>query len=91
MVEADPSLYRVRLCPLPPEHVTTLEEARAGFEQGLKMRSMTINGLPILRFSDGVTEIALVQLTDRVLMLSTRQDPALFERMLETLRPVNGK
>ncbi|MFB0535432.1 MAG: Ig-like domain-containing protein [Anaerolineae bacterium] len=90
-VGADPSLYRVRLYPLPPEHVTTLEEARAGFPQRLKMRSMMINGLPILRFRDGVREIALVQLTDRVLTLSTRQDPALFERMLETLRPVNGK
>jgi hypothetical protein len=92
-VEADPSLYRVRLYPTPPEHVTTLEEARAGFPQGLKMHSMMINGLPILRFrwGDGVTEIALVQPTDRVLTLSTRQDPALFQRMLETLRPVNGK
>ncbi len=87
-VEADPSLYRVRLYPLPLEHVTTLDEAHAGFEQGLKMRSMTINGLPVLRFRYGVDEEALVQLPDRVLMLSTRQDPALFERMLETLRPV---
>jgi hypothetical protein len=88
-VEADPSLYRVRLYPNPPEHVTTLEEARAGYEQGLKMRSMTINGPPILRFRRrGVEEEALVQLPDRVLLLSTRQDPALFERMLETLRPV---
>jgi hypothetical protein len=90
MVEADPSLYRVRLYPNPPEHVTTLEEARAGFPQGLKMHSMMINGLPILRFrwGDGVTEVALVQLPDRVLLLSTGQDPALFERMLEPLRPV---
>jgi len=89
-VEADPSLYRVRLYPLPPEHVTTLEQARAGFPQGLKMDSMMINGLPILRFrvDHGVTEIALVQLSDCVLMLSTGQDLALFERMLETLRPV---
>lgn len=88
-MEADPSLYRVRLYPNPPEHVTTLEEAHAGYEQGLKMRSMTINGLPILRFRwRGVEEEALVQLPDRVLLLSTRQDPALFERMLETLRPV---
>jgi len=91
MVEADPSLYRVRLYPNPPEHVTTLEEARAGFPQGLKMHSMMINGLPILRFrwGDGVTEVALVQLADRVLLLSTGQDPALFERMLETLRPIS--
>ena len=88
-MEADPSLYRVRLYPTPPEHVTTLEEARAGFPQGLKMRSMTINGLPILRLRRrGVEEEALVQLADRVLMLSTRQDPVLLERMLETLRPV---
>jgi len=87
-VEADPSLYRVRLYPLPQEHVTTLEEARAGYEQGLKMRAMTVNGLPTLRFRYGVDEEALVQLPGRVLLLSTRQDPALFERMLETLRPV---
>jgi len=88
-VEADPSLYRVRLYPVPQEYVATLEEARAGFPQGLKMHSMMINGLPILRFrwGDGVTEVALVQLADRVLMLSTGQDPALFERMLEALRP----
>ncbi len=87
-VEADPSLYRVRLYLAPPEHVTMLKEARAGFEQGLKMRSMTINDLPALRFRYGINEEALVQLPDRVLMLSTRQDPTLFERMLETLRSV---
>lgn len=87
-VEADPSLYRVRLYPLPQEHVTTLEEARAGYEQGLEMRSMTVNGLPTLRFRNHVDEEALVQLAGRVLLLSTRQDPALFDRMLGTLRAV---
>jgi len=90
LVRGDPSLYRVRLYPLPTEHVTTLEEARAGFGPVAQERRFEVNGLPALRLEPAgwsVMRVAvLVQLPERVLMLSTCQDPALFDRMVETLR-----
>jgi len=86
----DPSLYRVRLYPTPTEHVTTLEEARAGFGPVAQEQDIEVNGLPALRLEPGGWSVmragVLVQLPDRVLLLSTRQDPALFDRMVETLR-----
>nr|HID13916.1 hypothetical protein [Anaerolineae bacterium] len=91
LVRGDPSLYRVRLYPLPREHVITLEEARAGFGPVAREQRFEVNGLPALRLEPAawwsvMRAAVLVQLPERVLMLSTDQDPALFDRMVETLR-----
>ena len=91
LVRGDPSLYRVRLYPLPTEHVTTLEKARTGFGPMAQEQRFEVNGLPALRLEPAgwwavMRAAVLVQLPGRVLMLSTCQDPTLFDRMVETLR-----
>ncbi len=92
----DPALYKVEIVPIMRSQATTLAEMRSGIEgQVVREQSITINRLSALRLtvdteSHGRTEILLVQLPDRVLLLQTWQGAALFDRMIETLRPTDA-
>ena len=87
----DPSLYCVEIVPILRTQATTIAQMRAQIESRvLREQSMTINDSDAIRLGadapiGGRTEILLVQRPDGVLLLQTWQDPALFERMIETL------
>ena len=87
-VPGDSSLYRMRLYPLPAKYVTTFAEARAGWSTVQAEKRITINGLEAIRFDSGALHELEVQLPGRVLNLATMQDPALFEQIIQTLRPL---
>ncbi len=84
----DSSLYRVLLYPLPVEHVKTLAEARAGYVDVKSEQSVEINGLAAIRLEWNSLHLLDVQLPGWVLSLATMQDPALFNRIIQTLRPL---
>lgn len=86
----DPSLYKVEIVPILRTQATTIAQMRAQIEDRvLSEQSMTVNDLDAIRLSVDVTgdrtEILLMQRPGGVLLLQTWQDPALFERMIETL------
>ncbi len=86
-VPGDSSLYRIRLYPLPKD-VRTLAESRAGYENVGLEKNMEINGLPSIRMEWNSLHVLDVQLPGRVLSLMTMQDSALFDRIVQTLRPL---
>ncbi|MCL5952419.1 MAG: hypothetical protein M1132_11995 [Chloroflexi bacterium] len=92
----DPALYKVEIVPIQPSQAATLAEMRAGI-QGKVMHELpvTIANLSAIRLqqdteSHGSTDILLVQLSGRVLLLQTWQEPGLFDKMIQTLRPVGA-
>jgi len=90
--QPDPSLYRVEIVPILPTQATTIAQMRAQIEgRVLREQAVTINGLEAIRLSvdvptRGRTEIVLAQGPEGVLLFQTWQDPAPFDRMIETLR-----
>ncbi|MFQ5854678.1 MAG: hypothetical protein ACE5LU_03400 [Anaerolineae bacterium] len=93
----DPALYKIEFVWIRPGQARTVGEMLDQMRDGLKSppEDITVNGLTGVRaavpgFGNDVSDVLLLDLHGRVLLIQSWQGGRLFDRVTATLQPIEG-